>query len=447
MATALDGLGRQIASIEPAAASAAVGDVRQELTPKLAKLVVGQQLRGEIISKLNDGSFTVKVAGFTAKMILPKEFVQGDSVPLRLISIQPRPTFLLDQQENTNRPTNSSDAAIAQESDDATTPTTLRRNGSSLPTSAETRSTTPNKPADNDVILHLTDTGKPGVPQQSVSQRTEQQSALTRSYANETHGSGNAQAIQLAPLQEHETQQQTRLADGTLLSAPTVLSQAAKMISQVLSAYAGETTTSQVLASKPVVENPAQLQQTTELAQHLQKQIAQSGLFYESHLAQWADGKLSLHELAQEPQQQLRQNSELLTPTQTPQSTLTESGGLNQLMNSQLQLLEQQKLQWRGELFPGQKMEWEIERDKQGNAQTESGGPQVWYSSVRFELPNLGTIEAKLNLAGNQLGLSINAHDPTAVALLKSQKSLLSENLQSSGTDLTSFNAKLNEQT
>lgn len=444
MATALDGLGRQIATIEPAAASAAVKDVRHDITPKLAKLVVGDQLRGEIISKLTDGSFNVKVAGFTAKMLLPKEYSQGDSVPLRLISVQPRPTFLLDTQEQGKPPAPPNTAQSLTESKALPSATTLRGNPSPLSNNEVSIRPQP----ETDVVIHLSDDSQPGTNTKNASAtltpRAEQASNLSRTYANEAGSTHAGQAIQKTA-QIATPDEITKLPDGTPISAPTVLSQAARVISQVISAYSGDHQTSTITAGKPILDQAPQLHQTAELGKHLQKQIEQSGLFYESHLAQWADGKLSLQTLTQEPQQKLHVPVDQLSANLSP-SPAADLNTINQLMNSQLQLLEQQKLIWHGELFPGQKMEWQIERD-QNKPTTEAGEQAVWFSSVRFELPHLGTIEAKLNLAGNQLGLSMTAQDPTAIDLIKSQIPLLSDNLQSSGTDLTSFNAKVHEQT
>lgn len=445
MATALDGLGRQIATIEPAAASAAVKDVRQDITPKLAKLVVGDQIRGEIISKLTDGSFNVKVAGFTAKMLLPKEYSQGDSVPLRLISVQPRPTFLLDTQEPGKTTVTPNTAQALTESETLPSPTASRGNPAPLTSNEAGFRPQP----ETDVVIHLSDEAQPGSNTKNASTtstpRAEQTNNLSRTYANEAGSANAGQAVQKTA-QIAIPDEITKLPDGTPISAPTVLSQAARVISQVIASYSGNNHTSTITAGKPVLDQAPQLHQTAELGQHLQKQIEQSGLFYESHLAQWADGKLSLQTLTQEPQQQLHAAADQLSANLTP-APAADVNTINQLMNSQLQLLEQQKLVWHGELFPGQKMEWQIERDQNKPTQTEAGEQAIWYSSVRFELPHLGTIEAKLNLAGNQLGLSMTVQDPAAIALVKSQIPLLSDNLQSNGTDLTSFNAKVHEQT
>ncbi len=442
MATALDGLGRQIANVEPTSASAAIGDVRQELAPKLAKLVVGQQLRGEIISKLTDGSFTVKVAGFTAKMILPKEFSQGDAVPLRLISVQPRPTFLLDNQPDDSRPLTT--GTQTEQTEDSADLSSLTQKNTGRSGSLPERNIPPAKPGGQDVVLHLSEDSKQleqnKAQEQPSNTRLERSTSLTRPYTEAAQAAAPAKVLANAPI-TNANATAAELAENTATSAPTSLSQTAKVISQVLTSYAQIPESSVVKTTTPVIEQAPQLQHTAELATRLQHQIERSGLFYEAHLAQWAEGKLSLHELKLEPQAQIQ------TPADNPGALVSNpvnSDSLNQLLNSQLQVLEQHKLIWQGELFPGQKMEWQIQKDPSGQAQKDSE-QAVWYSNVRFELPNLGTIEARLHLSGNQLGLNLSSNQAGTVELLKEQLTVLSNNLQNSGTDLTSFNAKLDE--
>ncbi|MBI1771692.1 MAG: hypothetical protein HYR68_05000 [Burkholderiales bacterium] len=105
MATRLDILSKPVANIEAPTAALSIIETRQDITPKLAQLVTGQLLKGEILSKLMDGSFTVRVAGITAKMMLPEGSKTGDQIPLRLIATEPRPTFLLEHDGDAHFPT------------------------------------------------------------------------------------------------------------------------------------------------------------------------------------------------------------------------------------------------------------------------------------------------------------------------------------------------------
>jgi hypothetical protein len=60
------------ADIEAASASSGLHSLKQEVASKLAQLVVGQQLKGEILTRQKDGSFTVRVANFSVRMQLPE---------------------------------------------------------------------------------------------------------------------------------------------------------------------------------------------------------------------------------------------------------------------------------------------------------------------------------------------------------------------------------------
>lgn len=82
-----------------------------------------------------------------------------------------------------------------------------------------------------------------------------------------------------------------------------VLSQTGQLISQLLTGRFGESApipltkgTSSLLPSGP--------QTAAELAPLLKQTVSKSGLFYESHLRQWADGQLPLTEILDEPQAQ-----------------------------------------------------------------------------------------------------------------------------------------------
>jgi len=55
-----------------------------------------------------------------------------------------------------------------------------------------------------------------------------------------------------------------------------------------------------------LVSNASERLVPTQLASQLQQTVRESGLFYESHLAKWLQGKLSLAQLSREPQMQGR---------------------------------------------------------------------------------------------------------------------------------------------
>lgn len=74
-------------------AAEALGDARQEAFQRSLHTLLGQSFKGEVLSKLADGSFLVKVAGTAARMMLPAGAQVGAEVPLTLVALSPRPTF------------------------------------------------------------------------------------------------------------------------------------------------------------------------------------------------------------------------------------------------------------------------------------------------------------------------------------------------------------------
>ncbi|MFZ4530165.1 MAG: hypothetical protein ACOYNW_16820, partial [Undibacterium curvum] len=114
----------------------------------------------------------------------------------------------------------------------------------------------------------------------------------------------------------------------------------------------------ELLSAQPLLSDAQDLAKPAALAGVMEKAVSQSGLFYESHIAAWAQGQLEQKALEAEPQHNLLA---AIPHANAEQSEYTET--LKQIIQNQLQLLEQDKLQWRGELFPGQKLEWQITKD------------------------------------------------------------------------------------
>lgn len=104
-------------------------------------------------------------------------------------------------------------------------------------------------------------------------------------------------------------------------SALTTLSAAARAISAILGPIPG--VASAVRGSAPVWSQPS-APVPQQLAAALARTVATSGLFYESHLSQFASGARTLAELAQEPQARLgplqQTHPELLNSRAAPQA-------------------------------------------------------------------------------------------------------------------------------
>lgn len=100
----------------------------------------------------------------------------------------------------------------------------------------------------------------------------------------------------------------------------STLSQTGQLISQLLTGRFGESSPTPLSSTGAALTTTPQ--NTAELTATLRQAVSSSGLFYESHLRQWVDGKLALAQLQQEPQ--ARQSP--LTP-RPPSLPLSTEGG------------------------------------------------------------------------------------------------------------------------
>jgi hypothetical protein len=74
-------------------AAEALGDPRQQTLQRALAGRLGEALQGQVLAKLTDGSFVVRVADAQARMLLPPGAQPGMELPMKLVALQPRPTF------------------------------------------------------------------------------------------------------------------------------------------------------------------------------------------------------------------------------------------------------------------------------------------------------------------------------------------------------------------
>ena len=105
-------------------------------------------------------------------------------------------------------------------------------------------------------------------------------------------------------------------------------SPAARMIGNLLPAEGTAPPPAQLNRGQPLLAQPPQTQgAATLLAPTLEKAVTQSGMFYESHQAQWVTGKLPLAQLLQEPQGKLSQPQAFVLAAQERLAAATQSLG------------------------------------------------------------------------------------------------------------------------
>lgn len=159
------------------------------------------------------------------------------------------------------------------------------------------------------------------------------------------------------------------------------------------------------------------------LAQDLRQALSNSGLFYESHLSEAIQGHRSLSALMQEPQNQHHMP-------------------ISHLAAQQLAVLENQRISWHGEIWPGQKMDWDVDvQDKPGSEhgaqalENQDENKQI-SSEITLHLPNLGKVTAKLDIAEGRMHINLFADLADTIEVFKGEAQRLSKAVESNGIAL-----------
>lgn len=363
---------RPVVLVEATAPANALGSARQESVDRLIRLTLGKEYQAQVLSRLSDGSFLVKVDDAIASMKLPAGSKAGDTLDLTLLATQPRPTFIL----------------------------------------------------------------------------------------------GKAEA-----------------------GATTSLSNAGRLIGNMLQLAQQDGMPAAIVGKTPLLATPGA--GALQIATALQNAVAFSGLFYESHVAQWAAGTRPASALLLEPPAK-QSNAAFTNPTTNGQSLSVDANGndLGRLMSNvrewvggeralsdllrttqskpadadsaapliakqdvsgnegvklislQLDTLEQRRIMWQGELFPGQPLEWEISDDTPEKNPDQAEPEKSWNSTVRFTLPSLGTVSATIRLTGDHVQVQVGTASEEIAATLRSNGKLLADALDSAGSKLDSLLVK-----
>ncbi len=209
---------------------------------------------------------------------------------------------------------------------------------------------------------------------------------------------------------------------------------------------------------------------TAGMAQLLKQAVSRSGVFYESHLAEWSQGSRSLHAIRQEPQAALKlpeKLAELGKPTALDNPSIQEAvktgsatglrdrelfnlrndsntTQLGQLVHRQLDALDQQQFTWQGMAWPGQPMDWRIEQEKVDQREAQGDGEQFgsWSTSLALELPNLGGLAAKISLSSAGLMIRFQTDSSETADAIDQNQSRLREALTNAGLSLLTFSVQ-----
>ena len=273
-------------------------------------------------------------------------------------------------------------------------------------------------------------------------------------------------------------------------SVPTTLSRTGQLIASLFAnasnAKSGATLTATALnGNQPLASSPPATAQ--DIILQLKQAITQSGLFYESHQAEWVAGRFDKNALLEEPQGKLlpdeastartntsspntiqphpsepftvtrqlaerQQTSSLAnaSPTDKLNAGAAQPGQLVAppvlaLVQQQLEALATQNFAWQGQVWPGQTMRWEIEEDKEykdgaEHQATESdASASQWQTRLRLTLPKLGEVDAQIRLQGQEITLALTASNADTQALLRNATESLRSQLGEAGLALLSL--------
>jgi len=298
--------------------------------------------------------------------------------------------------------------------------------------------------------------------------------------------SGDTVALQVISLQPRLTFSMVN--SDNPLSTPEQLGATARMLSS-MSQQAPDKAYVRAAQSAPLWEAPHP-PESAQLAGKLQEALGNSGLFYESHQAQWLGGERSTSQLMLEPQNLTPEQARaVVAESVSPKAAMADqavntvmmgdaadkaatandsanpriiSGGvadantasqlntsslpegkalgipehLQPLVQQQLNALETRQMLWQGHVWPGQEMQWEVHEQ----AQQASGvpGQRQWVTQIQLELPNLGAVSATLRLNSAGLSLTLNAATPQTRAVLGNASTRLVSALSEAGIPVLS---------
>ncbi|MFA7404307.1 MAG: flagellar hook-length control protein FliK [Pelobacteraceae bacterium] len=197
------------------------------------------------------------------------------------------------------------------------------------------------------------------------------------------------------------------------------------------------------------------------LGRSLQQGLRESGLFYESHLARWFGGNYPLEEIFKEPQGRLSPRlvkgggeagapvdelvrASIRTGSAEVMDALFKKVGASMahegiadqralpMVSEQLSALQNGQLLFRGDLFPGQRLEWTV-AEREGERNQSGGRERSWETSVTINLPHLGPVTAQLTLDGARVAVRVAVEESATVPILEAGRARLGEQLEGAG--------------
>jgi len=102
------------------------------------------------------------------------------------------------------------------------------------------------------------------------------------------------------------------------------------------------------------------------------------------------------------------------------------------MVSEQLSALQNGQLLFRGDLFPGQRLEWTV-AEREGERNQSGGRERSWETSVTINLPHLGPVTAQLTLDGTRVAVKVTVEESATVPILEAGRDRLDEQLEGAG--------------
>jgi len=254
-------------------------------------------------------------------------------------------------------------------------------------------------------------------------------------------------------------------------SAATTLSQTGKLIGDLLG---GITDQGKRAAPAPLNGNLPLVDKFPDLAANLapvlKEALSKSGVFYEAHQARWVAGDLPTEALKQEPQGKLSTPVSIATVDSVLEAKTTDASKAAALVNApanaraeqssqniqastqgnavprdlvpivqqQLDALATQNYAWQGQIWPGQKMQWEIGENPDGTRAADNEAIARWQTRLKLSLPSLGGIDVMLRLnPGGEVSINMTTNSESSEARLRESSATLNQQMAAAGLNLT----------
>ena len=143
------------------------------------------------------------------------------------------------------------------------------------------------------------------------------------------------------------------------------------------------------------------------LAKQVSAAVENSGLFYESHLQQWANGQRSTDQIAKEPQARFGQEQVIsekgLNPAAVEQSVKLVTAQLAALDNNRISLALSGLLGHPVQIDIEPDQDEPSEQDKQNNEEA----ARPWVARLKLDMAHLGELNVRVRMIGSQCDVQI----------------------------------------